>query len=153
MTTEGPRKFSDGPSVEHGASNFFRNEKENAMKKSLNITFVLVAFVIGLFLSPVMVSRADGGDLALIHACVKDRGGDVKIVGANSSCTSGYSLLHWGIAGPQGPQGEQGLPGPASLPSTHYQTIAQISFRCLLALQTLQPLERLSCQQGSGPFL
>lgn len=93
------------------------------MKKSLNITFVLVAFVIGLFLSPGIVSRADGGDLSLIHACVKDRGGDVKIVGANSSCPGGYSPLHWGIVGPQGPQGLQGAPGPASLPAAYYQTI------------------------------
>jgi hypothetical protein len=45
------------------------------MKKSLNITFVLVAFVIGLSLSPAIVSRADGGDLSLIDACVKDKGG------------------------------------------------------------------------------
>jgi len=45
------------------------------MKRSLNITFVLVAFVIGLLLSPAVISRADGGDLSLIHACVKDKGG------------------------------------------------------------------------------
>jgi hypothetical protein len=47
----------------------------------------------------------------------------VKIVGANSSCPSGYSPLHWGITGPQGPQGFQGPPGPASLPTASYQII------------------------------
>ena len=94
------------------------------MKKLLHIRFVLVAFVIGFFLSPAIISRADGGDISLIHACVKDKGGDVKIVGANSSCPSGYSPLHWGITGPQGPQGIQGPPGPASLPSAYYQSIA-----------------------------
>jgi hypothetical protein len=93
------------------------------MKKSLTITFVLVAFVVGLLLGPAVVSKADGGDISLIHACVKDKGGDVKIVGANSVCPSGYSPLHWGITGPQGPQGEQGLPGPASLPSSYYEAI------------------------------
>ena len=93
------------------------------MKKSLNIVLVLVTFLVGFLSGPVVISRADGGDLSLIHACVKDRGGDVKIVGANSSCPSGYSPFHWGITGPQGPQGVQGPPGPASLPSAYYQTI------------------------------
>ena len=93
------------------------------MKKGLNIAIVLVTFVLGLFISPAMLSRADGGDTSLIHACVKDKGGDVKIVGANSLCPSGYSPLHWGITGPQGPQGIQGPPGPASLPTAYSQTI------------------------------
>ncbi len=93
------------------------------MKKSLNTAIVLVAFIVGLFISPTIRSRADGGDISLIHACVKDKGGDVKIVGANSGCPSGYSPLHWGITGPQGPQGFQGPPGPASLPTAYYETI------------------------------
>ena len=93
------------------------------MKKVLNITIVLLTFIVGLFISPAVRSRADGGDISLIHACVKDRGGDVKIVGVNSSCPGGYSSLHWGITGPQGPQGIQGAPGPASLPSAYYETI------------------------------
>ena len=93
------------------------------MKKGLNIVIVLVMFIVGVFISPAIYTKADGGDISLIHACVKDRGGDVKIVGANSGCPSGYSSLHWGITGPQGPQGIQGPPGPASLPTTYYETI------------------------------
>jgi hypothetical protein len=93
------------------------------MKKGLNIAIVLVMFIVGVFISPAIYTKADGGDISLIHACVKDKGGDVKIVGANSSCPSGYSPLHWGITGPQGPQGLQGPPGPANLPSAYYQTI------------------------------
>lgn len=93
------------------------------MKKGLNIAIMLALFLVGIFISPAVISRADGGDTALIHACVKDKGGDVKIVGASTACPSGYSPLHWSIVGPQGPQGIQGLPGPASLPSSYYQTI------------------------------
>ena len=93
------------------------------MKKRLNITIMLAMFIAGIFVSPAIISRADGGDISLIHACVKDKGGDVKIVGANSVCPSGYSPLQWGIVGPQGSQGIQGPPGPASLPSAYYQTI------------------------------
>jgi hypothetical protein len=103
--------------------NFCLNDKENTMKKGLNIAIVLVMFIVGVFISPAIYTKADGGDISLIHACVKDRGGDVKIVGANSSCPSGYNLLHWGITGPQGPQGLQGPPGPASLPTAYSQTI------------------------------
>src|SRR5688572_20167054 len=93
------------------------------MKKSLNIVIVVVMFLVGFISGPVLRSRADGGDASLIHACVKERGGDVKIVGANNPCPGGYSPLHWGIVGPQGPQGLQGPPGPASLPAAYYQTI------------------------------
>ena len=60
------------------------------MKKGLNIAIVLVMFIVGVFISPAIYTKADGGDISLIHACVKDRGGDVKIVGANSGCPSGY---------------------------------------------------------------
>jgi hypothetical protein len=102
---------------------FFLKHKENTMKKPLTITFVLIAFVVGLLLSPAIISKADGGDISLIHACVKDKSGDVKIVGANSSCPSGYSPLHWGITGLQGPKGEQGPAGPTTLPSGYYQAI------------------------------
>ena len=90
------------------------------MKKGLNIAIVLVMFIVGVFISPAIYTKADGGDISLIHACVRDRGGDVKIVGANSGCPSGYSPLHWAITGPQGIQGP---PGPASLPSAYYETI------------------------------
>lgn len=53
-----------------------------------------------------------GGDTTLIHACVKNSGGAVRIVGANDSCNSNETPIHWSIAGPPGAQGPQGVPGP-----------------------------------------
>jgi hypothetical protein len=42
---------------------------------------------------------SDGGDPALIHACVKKVNGQVRIVGPDDSCLPSESSLHW-AAGP-----------------------------------------------------
>ena len=62
---------------------------------------------------------AHGGDVNLIHACVNNSSGTLKIVGPNASCKNNETALDWGIvgpagtAGPQGPAGPQGELGPA----------------------------------------
>lgn len=51
----------------------------------------------------------------IIHACVADAGGAVRIIGGDS-CRAGERFLTWrksGDPGPQGPQGAQGPAGPA----------------------------------------
>jgi hypothetical protein len=64
---------------------------------------------------------AHGGDTSLIHGCVKNKGGALRIVNATATCNSLETALDWNIqglqgeigpVGPQGPQGEQGPPGP-----------------------------------------
>ncbi len=80
------------------------------------------------------IVSAHGGNTALIHACVSNSSGEVKIVGANATCPSNYRALDWNIqgpggqqgpigpvgpvgpAGPMGPQGLQGEAGPQGLP-------------------------------------
>ncbi len=47
----------------------------------------------------------------LIHGCVSDRKGTLRIVGDPSECTSKETPLSWDQPGPQGPQGESGEPG------------------------------------------
>ena len=88
----------------------------------------LVAFaVILISLLSVTFASAHGGNIALIHSCVNNTSGEIKIIGANATCPSNYHALDWniqGIAGPAGspgpigpvgpvgPQGPQGLVGP-----------------------------------------
>lgn len=48
-----------------------------------------------LFTAPLL---ADGGDPALIHACVKKVNGQVRIVGPNDGCLPSESPLHWAAA-------------------------------------------------------
>ena len=55
---------------------------------------------------------AHGGNTALIHACVNNTSGEVKIVGANSACPSNYRALDWNIQGQTGQQGPIGPVGP-----------------------------------------
>jgi hypothetical protein len=57
---------------------------------------------------------AHGGDVALIHACVNNNSGTVKIVAGDQECSRGETPLDWnqqGVKGEQGVQGEQGEPG------------------------------------------
>lgn len=86
------------------------------MNKRKTTLFVALAFVLGLVAGQVGLVSAHGGDVALIHACVNDSSGTLKIVGADQECGNGWSPLDWNIMGPQGdpgPAGPQGDPGPA----------------------------------------
>jgi hypothetical protein len=78
-----------------------------------------------LSLSSVIYVSAHGGDVTLIHACVTNRTGAVRIVSATTTCDANReTALGWGIQGPKGdtgvtgdvgsvgPQGEQGIAGP-----------------------------------------
>jgi hypothetical protein len=58
------------------------------------------------------VVSAHGGNTALIHACVSNSSGEIKIVGANATCPSNYRALEWNIQGPAGQQGPIGPVGP-----------------------------------------
>ena len=53
---------------------------------------------------------ADGGDGALVHACLT-KSGNTRIVGANDLCKANETSKHWAITGPQGQQGSQGPKG------------------------------------------
>lgn len=57
------------------------------------------------------VVSAHGGDPALIHACVNNSSGALRIVGSNDACRQGERALDWNIMGPQGPAGPQGVQG------------------------------------------
>ena len=104
---------------------------------------VVFAVTITMFLSVTYVS-AHGGNTALIHACVSNSSGEIKIVGANSNCPSNYRALDWNIQGPagqqgaigpvgpigpqglqgeQGPQGLQGIQGPAGISGLEVVTV------------------------------
>jgi hypothetical protein len=62
-----------------------------------------------------------GGDSSLVHACVNDSTGLVRIVGPQQTCQKNETARHWGIQGPAGaagPQGPVGEPGPPGAPGT-----------------------------------
>ena len=54
---------------------------------------------------------AHGGDRDLVHACVNDESGDIKVVGPNDDCKKNETPLDWNIQGLPGPQGPIGKPG------------------------------------------
>jgi hypothetical protein len=60
---------------------------------------------------------AHGGDSGIIHSCVNEASGTIKIVDANDSCHYNWDSLDWNMSGPQGvpgdagPQGEPGMSG------------------------------------------
>jgi len=79
------------------------------MYRCLNILLLVVL----LGMSSVMYVSAHGGDGSLIHACVSNRNGAVRIVSAASTCDAAKETsLDWNIQGVQGNQGPQGPVGP-----------------------------------------
>lgn len=52
-----------------------------------------VAIALAVHVTPPVL--ADGGDATLIHACVKNANGQVRIVGPNDGCLPSESSLHW----------------------------------------------------------
>ena len=79
-------------------------------QKLLSSKWLVVLNVVLISLVSVTLVSAHGGNTALIHACVSNSSGEIKIVGANANCPSNYRALDWNI---QGPAGQQGPIGPA----------------------------------------
>src|SRR5690349_22975134 len=65
--------------------------------------------VILLSLVSVTYVSAHGGNTALIHSCVNNTSGEIKIIAATANCPSNYRSLDWNI---QGPAGQPGPIGP-----------------------------------------
>ena len=73
-------------------------QKENIMLKLfLPIVLALATFV---------------GSGEIIHACVTNGTGAVRIVSAETTCNADETALEWGVVGLQGPQGATGPAGP-----------------------------------------
>lgn len=82
----------------------------------LVVLAIVATLVVGV---PAVVSAHGGGPTAgLVHACVNDNSGDVKIVRPDDGCKNNWTPLDWnavgprGPVGPEGPQGERGPVGP-----------------------------------------
>lgn len=56
---------------------------------------------------------AHGGDPELVHACVKNAGGAVRLVDAADACGADERAVDWRFSGPAGPAGPRGAAGPA----------------------------------------
>jgi uncharacterized protein YjbI with pentapeptide repeats len=77
--------------------------------KTKQFLLLFSVFVGGLLVTKaVSYVYAHGGDLSLIHACVRTSNGSIRIVGANDACNSNETTLDWNIQGIQGPPGDPG---------------------------------------------
>src|SRR4051794_27537730 len=96
---------------------------ETKMRAFFGIGIRQAAFVIGVATFGAAlgtVVSAHGGDTTRIHACVKNSGGTVRIVGASEACKSGETAVDWnitgvGVPGPVGPKGDKGPKGDQGL--------------------------------------
>jgi len=84
----------------------------NMFQKLFSPKWLVALNVILISLMSVTLVSAHGGNTALIHACVSNSSGEIKIVGANAGCPSNYRALDWSIQGPAGQQGPIGPVGP-----------------------------------------
>jgi hypothetical protein len=81
-------------------------------QKIVSPKWLLALAIVFVSVAGATVVSAHGGNTALIHACVSNSSGEVKIVGANATCPSNYRALDWNIQGPAGQQGPIGPVGP-----------------------------------------
>jgi len=66
-----------------------------------------------LSMSGVIYVSAHGGDVTLIHACVTNRTGAVRVVSPTTACDANReTVLDWSIQGPKGVKGDTGDVGP-----------------------------------------
>jgi uncharacterized protein YjbI with pentapeptide repeats len=66
------------------------------MKKYVLLLSVAIAFMTGVAATiATTVSLAHGGDLSLIHACVRNNTGAIRIVGATQNCNGNETPLDW----------------------------------------------------------
>lgn len=77
-------------------------------KKHIPHLFIFIFGIAFASLLPVLNAYAHGGNISLIHGCVKNSNGSLRIIGANDSCNGNESPLDWSI---------QGVPGPSASPT------------------------------------
>lgn len=54
---------------------------------------------------------AHGGNTELVHSCVNNQSGDIRVVEPKDECMKGETPLEWNFQGPTGLQGPIGRPG------------------------------------------
>src|SRR6266496_1591521 len=85
------------------------------LQKFLSPRLLVVLAVILVSLLSVTLVSAHGGNTALIHSCVNNTSGEIKIIAATANCPSNYHSLDWNIQGAAGQQGPIGPIGPQGL--------------------------------------
>ncbi len=65
-----------------------------------------------LFLPLILAIATLVGSGEIIHACVTNGTGAVRIVSAGTACNANETALEWGVVGLQGPKGDAGATGP-----------------------------------------
>jgi hypothetical protein len=92
------------------------------IRMSLNRTAVSVASIfLGLALVISMPPRASA---QVIHACVNNSSGDMKIVPAGATCQRNWAPLSWNVQGPPGPPGQ----GATVLVDANGNTVGRLYF-------------------------
>lgn len=94
----------------------------------INKSFALIVavFFVGLFIGQIVTEAfAHSGDDNLIHACVNNSSGTIKIVDPNTTCNNNWSPLDWNQ---QGLRGETGPSGPSALRNIEKITFDPIEF-------------------------
>jgi len=90
------------------------SSKKIALDIGVAMGIVMLLFVIGG--PPLVAAHGDGVYQGIIHSCVDDKSGKIRIVTGDEECPKNESALDWNGEGPQGPAGPQGPVGPQGPP-------------------------------------
>ena len=82
-----------------------------------SISLAVAVLILAVMLTGVASVRlsAQNGEASVVHSCLKKKGGELKIIGADEDCKKNETPLEWNLQGPSGPQGDLGPQGPQGL--------------------------------------
>jgi hypothetical protein len=80
------------------------------------VVILTVAFITVLAVPAMVSAHGAGPTPGIIHACVNENSGTIKIVGPTDECRNNWVPLDWNAVGPPGPQGPVGPEGPEGPP-------------------------------------
>src|SRR5258705_5843603 len=85
---------------------------QSIRKRAVRVALVVLAILAGATGVAYATATVVGATPAVIHACKNDTNGDLRMVGATSTCRNSESAVAWNAQGPQGDRGPTGATGP-----------------------------------------
>lgn len=116
------------------------------------ILFAVITFCIGVFATIIFTKVLAEANSVVVHTCVQNVSGNIRIVDEKTQCKSNEYALNWnkeGIQGPPGQPGQQGQPGQPGQPGQS-ATGTGLPFFCSYPCYLTQYADKMRGKDFSG---